>query len=143
VLGTPRAQAIDSEPDPGEAQILSLLYPPGRQAEGRRFLARLARASRSGEIPDDFRVPPATVRRQVAAEDPWLRSNRNYRQLGRLRVPTLALAGAADPVTPAANLRRIAARVPGARVAILPGAHAFLFQSRRAFARLIDSFTEV
>jgi len=140
VLGTPRAQAIDSEPDPSVARALSVLYPPGRQAEGRRFLRRLARASASGEIPDDFRLPAATTRRQVAAEGPWLRSNRNYRQLGRLRAPVLAAGGARDPVVPTANLRGITARVPRARLAILPGAHAFLFQSRRAFARAVSSF---
>lgn len=140
VLGTPRAQAIDSDPDPSEAQILSVLYPPNRQAEGRRFLRRLARAADGGEIPDDFQVPTATTRRQVAAEGPWLRSERNCRQLGRLRVPTLAIGGRADPVVPPANLRLIAARVPSARLALIPGAHAFLFQSRRAFVRVVDSF---
>ena len=87
VLGTARAQAIDSEPDPSTAAILRELYPPGRQAEGRRFLRRLETASQSGEIPDDFEVPAATTNAQVAAEDPWLRSNRNYRQLGSLAAP--------------------------------------------------------
>ena len=140
VLGTPRAQAIDSEPHPSEAAILRELYPAGRQAEGRRFLRRLERASQSGEIPDDFHVSPATVRRQVAAEDPWLRSNRNYRQLAGVGAPTLATAGARDPVVPPVNLRRIAARVPGARFARFPGAHAFLFQSRNLFAQLVDRF---
>jgi pimeloyl-ACP methyl ester carboxylesterase len=55
-------------------------------------------------------------------------------------VPVLAAGGAADPVVPAANLRRIAARAPRARLATFPGAHAFLFQSRRAFARIVSSF---
>ena len=134
VLGTPQAQAIDSEPDPSDAEILHELYPPNRQAEGRRFLRRLERASRSGEIPDDFHVPAATTRAQVAAEDPWLRSNRNYRQLAGIAAPTLAAAGASDPVVPPVNLRRIAARIPRSRLAIFPGAHAFLFQARRPFS---------
>jgi pimeloyl-ACP methyl ester carboxylesterase len=142
VLGTPAAQAIDSEPDPSVDAILHELYPLDRQAEGRRFLRRLERASHSGEIPDDFDVPAATVDRQVAAEDPWLRSNRNYRQLAGLAVPTLAAAGAADPVVPPLNLRRIAARVPGARLQVFAGAHAFLFQDRRAFARAVDRFLD-
>ncbi len=140
VLGTPRAQAIDSEPHPSEAAILRELYPAGRQAEGRRFLRRLERAGRSGEIPDDFHVSPATVRRQVAAEDPWLLSNLNYRRLAGVAAPTLAAAGARDPVVPPVNLRRIAARVPGARFARFAGAHAFLFQSRNRFAHLVDRF---
>jgi len=142
VLGTPQAQAIDSEPHPSDAQVLRELYPPGRQAEGRRFLRRLETASQSGEAPDDFRVPAATTRRQVAAEDPWLRSNRNYRQLTGLAAPTLAAAGAADPVAPPINLRRIAARVPGAELRVFPGAHAFLFQERRSFARVVASFLD-
>jgi len=137
VLGTSQAQAIDSEPDPSTDDILHELYPPDRQAEGRRFLRRLERASRSGEIPDDFHVSPSTTRRQVVAEDPWLRSDRNYRQLARIAVPTLAAAGAEDPVTPPANMRRIAARIPGAALRVFPGAHAFLFQSRRAFAHAV------
>jgi pimeloyl-ACP methyl ester carboxylesterase len=141
VLGTPAAQTIDSEPHPSEADILRELYPPGRQAEGRRFLRRLERASRSGEIPDDFDVPATTIRRQVAAEDPWLRSDRNYRQLAGIEAPTLVAAGARDPVTPPVDLRRIAVRIPGARLVVLPGAHAFLFQSRRAFARAVDELT--
>jgi pimeloyl-ACP methyl ester carboxylesterase len=140
VLGTPKAQAIDSEPDPSDAQILHELYPPNRQVEGRRFLRRLDRASRSGEIPDDFHTPAATTRVQVAAEDPWLRSNRNYRQLGTLAAPTLAAAGARDPVVPPVNLRRIAARVPRSRFVVFPGAHAFLFQERRPFTRVVERF---
>jgi len=140
VLGTPRAQAIDSEPDPPLRDILRELYPPDRQSEAQRFLGRLVWASRSGEIPDDFHVPTATVRRQVTAEDPWLRSNRNYHQLAGIVSPTLAAAGARDPVVPPTNLRRIAARIPDARFARFPGAHAFLFQSRRRFARMVDRF---
>jgi pimeloyl-ACP methyl ester carboxylesterase len=140
VLGTPAAQEIDSKPNPTEAEILSELYPPGRLAEGRRFLRRLERASETGEIPDDFEVPARTVKRQVAAEDPWLRSNRNYRQLAAIAAPTLAVGGLRDPVVPPANLRRIAARVPQSRLVILPGAHAFLFQQHRAFTRAVNDF---
>ncbi len=140
VLGTPRAQAIDSEPDPPLTDILRELYPPHRQREGRRFLDRLVSASRGGEIPDDFDVPAVTTRAQVAAEDPWLRSNRNYRQLEDIEAPTLAAAGAEDPVTPALNLRHIADRIPRSQLRVFAGAHAFLFQQRRAFVRVVDGF---
>jgi pimeloyl-ACP methyl ester carboxylesterase len=140
VLGTRKAQAIDSEPDPSEADILRELYPPNRQGEGRRFLRRLELASQSGEIPDDFHVPASTTHRQVAAEDPWLRSNRNYGQLAAIAAPTLATAGAQDPVVPPVNLRRIAMRIPGAELKIFSGAHAFLFQERRPFTRAVNRF---
>jgi pimeloyl-ACP methyl ester carboxylesterase len=140
VLGSPKLQAIDSDPEPSDAEILRELYPPDRQAEGRRFLRRLERASQSGEIPDDFHVPAATTDAQVAAEDPWLRSNRNYRQLAAIEAPTLAAAGAADPVVPPVNLRRIAARIPRSKLVVFPGAHAFLFQERRPFTHAVDRF---
>ncbi len=143
VLGTRKAEAIDSEADPSEADILRELYPPDRQAEGRRFVRRLETASQSGEIPNDFHVAATTTQRQVAAEDPWLRSNRNYRQLTTITVPTLAAAGAQDPVVAPVNLRRIAARIPGAKLEVFPGAHAFLFQARRRFTRVVDRFLEV
>ena len=140
VLGSPKAQAIDSAPNPSENDILRQLYPPTGQAEGRRFLRRLEQASQSGEIPNDFDVPAATSRTQVAAEDPWLRSNRNYGQLAGISAPTLATAGGRDPVVPPVNMRRIAARIPRSKLVIFPGAHAFLFQERRSFARAVDEF---
>jgi pimeloyl-ACP methyl ester carboxylesterase len=98
------------------------------------------RASRSGEIPDDFDVPAATTDAQVAAEDPWLRSNRNFRQLAGLEAPVLAAAGRRDPVVPPVNLRRIAGRAPGSELLVLPGAHAFLFQERESFTRAVNAF---
>ncbi|ADB48907.1 alpha/beta fold hydrolase [Conexibacter woesei] len=142
VLGPPADQRIDSDPDPSDADVLRVLYPRTRagQAEGRAFLARLERASDRGTIPDDFRVPATTVRRQVAAEHPWLRSNANARALRRLRLPLLVTGGREDTVTPPANARRIARLVPHARLALLPGAHAFLFGERVRFARLVQRF---
>lgn len=141
-LGTPEAQTVDSDPNPTDAQILSLLYPPEQQAEGRQFLRRLKAASADGEIPDDFRVPARTTERQVAAEGPWLRSSENLRELAEIDVPTLAAAGRTDPVTPAENMRLIAARIEGSELAILPGSHAFLFQSREEFAERVDTLTD-
>ena len=141
VLGSPEAQAVDSDPNPTEVQILSLLYPPGQQAEGRQFLRRLETASADGEIPDDFRVPAGTTDDQVAAEDPWLRSSANLRELAKIDVPTLAAAGRTDPVTPAENMRLIADRIEAAELAILPGSHAFLFQSREEFAERVGALT--
>jgi pimeloyl-ACP methyl ester carboxylesterase len=142
VLGGEGDQAADSDPDPSEAEVLRLLYPrtAAGRAEGRAFYHRLDTASESGEIPDDFHVPAATVRAQVAAEDPWLRSGANGRALRRLRLPALVTAGRADPVTPPANARWIARRIPGARLRVFAGAHAFLFSQRVAFTRIVDAF---
>lgn len=44
-------------------------------------------------------------------------------EVRRIAVPTLALAGSADPSTPPAELEAIAAAVPGARAVVLEGHH--------------------
>ncbi len=81
VLGDEADQEDDSDPDPSEAQVLRMLFPrtPAGRAEGRAFLRRLEDASQDGTIPDDFEVPRATQRAQVAAED---------RGCARTRTPT-------------------------------------------------------
>jgi pimeloyl-ACP methyl ester carboxylesterase len=142
VLGGGDDQAADSDPDPSEAEVLRLLYPrtPAGRAEGRAFYHRLDTASESGEIPDDFHVPASTVRAQVAAEDPWLRSDANATALARLTMPALVTAGRVDPVTPPANARWIARQIPGARLRVFAGSHAFLFAQRVAFTALVDAF---
>ena len=144
VLGPPDDQQTDSDPDPFDAAVLRVLYPRTRagRTEGRAFLRRLDDASETGEIPDDFDVPAPTVRAQVAAEDPWLRSNANARALTRLALPAFVTAGTVDAVTPAVNARRIAARIPGARLKVYPGAHAFLFSGRAAFADAVLRFLD-
>jgi pimeloyl-ACP methyl ester carboxylesterase len=45
--------------------------------------------------------------------------------------------GRRDPVVPPVNLRRIAARIPDSELIVFAGAHAFLFEQRRAFARAV------
>ena len=142
VLGPHWVQSIDSHAD-SDKQALKLLYPRTRKGQraGRQFLNRLAEAVISGfEVPDDFHVPKRTSDRQVRAEDPWLRSNANWRRLGRMKVKTLVTAGRVDPATPPLNARRISSRIPGARLKVLPGAHAFLFQSRVRFTDLVNRF---
>jgi len=142
VLGPRWAQEIDSGAE-SDAAALKVLYPRTRagRREGRAFLRRLVRAGRTGEIPDDFRVPAATLRGQVAAEDPWLRSDANVTRLATIRAPTLVAGGTRDVVVPPANARRIARRIPGARLELYRGAgHAFLFQDRRRFARSVAAF---
>ena len=140
VLGSQREQGVDSNPDPTLAEILAELYPPHRLGEGFAFAGRLVSASADGTIPNDFHVAAATTDAQVAAEDPWLRSEANFRALGSLSIPTLATGGRQDPVVPPPNLERIADRIPGARLRLFAGAHGFLFQQRVAFTKVVDRF---
>ena len=43
--------------------------------------------------------------------------------IGAVRAPTLVIAGAEDPATPPRHAERIAERIPGARLEIVPAAH--------------------
>ena len=73
-------------------------------------------------IEDAGRVGPGLIARQVAAVLGWDATSR----LGEIRVPTLVLTGDADRLVPAENSRRLAEAIPGARLALLPGAgHCF------------------
>lgn len=140
VLGPDWVQQEDSDPDAGLADYVRTNYPAGHRAAGWAAVRRINAAIDSGRYPPDT-VPERTYDAMVAAEDPWLASGRNLRQLALLAVPTLVVTGAKDVVTPAANSRLIAATIPGARLVLAPDAgHSFLFQRPAATARLIDTF---
>jgi pimeloyl-ACP methyl ester carboxylesterase len=61
-------------------------------------------------------------------------------RLGEIQAPTLVMHGGADGMAPIANARMLAARIPDAELAVLPGAgHAFLLEQPEAsYARIAD-----
>ncbi len=62
-------------------------------------------------------------------------------RLGGITVPTLVIAGEGDGVVPPENSRRIARRIPGAKLVLLPGApHRFFAENAEAFNREILAF---
>ena len=63
--------------------------------------------------------------------------------LGRIRAPTLVIAGGADAGTPPAMSRAMAEAIPGARLAVIPGAaHLSSAEKPEEFARLVLDFLE-
>lgn len=63
--------------------------------------------------------------------------------LGRVRVPTLVVAGADDGVTPAACAEELASGIAGARLEVIPQAgHQAPLEQPEAFNRLVASFAE-
>ena len=62
-------------------------------------------------------------------------------RLGEIDRPTLVICGTADLLTPIAESRRIAARIPGARLeAISGGGHMLMFERTERLNRLIVDF---
>ena len=88
-----------------------LIGSPGYPPDETRLRARIERSyARS----DDRR---GLARQTVAI----LASGSRTRLLGRIRAPTLVLHGADDPLVPVAAAHDLAARIPGARLHIIPG----------------------
>ncbi len=140
-LGPRWVQRADSDPNAGLGTYLRTNYPRNRcaQTAGRGFLRRQAAAVRSGRFPPD-RVPSRTYDAMVAAEDPWLRSDGNARQLAAVAADTLVLVGREDVITPPPNSRQLVGLIPGAQLAVVRGAgHSVLFQSAVA-AGAVESF---
>lgn len=83
------------------------------------------------------KIDPAAYR--IGAEAVWLADQRD--RAARIGVPTLVVCGAEDKVTPPALSRELAALVPGARYAEIPGAgHLSNLEQPGAFNRLVGEF---
>jgi pimeloyl-ACP methyl ester carboxylesterase len=59
-------------------------------------------------------------------------------RLDRISCPTLVSAGRFDGIAPLTNSEAMAERIPGARLSVYEGGHAFFVQDRRAFPDLLD-----
>ncbi len=83
------------------------------------------------------RPRPKTILTQVLAIASYEATSR----LPRINVPTLVITGDADRLVPAVNSRRLAARIPGAKLVMLPGVgHAFRLEAEEASGKAVDSF---
>ncbi len=136
-LGPPWAQKIDSDPGAGLPGYYATNYPGTRCAQkaGRRTVKRVNRAINSARYPDS-EIPVQTYRAMVRAENPWLRSKANLQGLASVTAPVLVMTGTQDVVTPPANSRLIARKIPGASLLLFRGAgHSFLFQQPGLIAR--------
>jgi len=143
-LGPEWVQRADSDADGSDRVYLLTNYPRTQcaQARGREFLTRLEGAVDSGRYPMP-RTPNATYRRMVRAEDPWLRSRRNARELPLVHNPVLVMVGERDVITPPSNSRTIASLIPDSTLVTVPAAgHSVLFQDPKQSALLIGAFLD-
>ncbi len=83
--------------------------------------------------------PVHAYRRQLEAA----LSHDTQRRVGQLQMPVLVLHGRADRVLPAVNGERLAAAIPGARLALLEAGHNFLWEAAdEANRRIIDFLSQ-
>lgn len=99
----------------------------------------------------DFRSQPVveTVRKRLLSDDvagwsaAWtaIADFAALPRLGAVRAPTLVVSGSADVATPFAASTALAAAIPGAELAVLPGAsHMMQFEGAEIFAETVTRF---
>jgi pimeloyl-ACP methyl ester carboxylesterase len=106
-------------------------FTPSFRAANRPLLDRLF------ELVSANPTPPHAVRGHLAAIEAW----EGCADLGRIKAPTLVIAGEADPLIPAENSRIIANGIPGAQLRMLAGAsHFFWVEQPQATANALNDF---
>ena len=140
----PAVIRVLNDPNATTQQVLDVIFPQttAGRAASQAYVTRLL--TWPGVKVSDFNASPAILRQQSVAEGPRLwycRTCGAYGRLPSIRTPTLVADGRSDIVEPPANARIIARRIPHAGLALFSGAgHAFLFQSRAAFAARVNRF---
>jgi pimeloyl-ACP methyl ester carboxylesterase len=119
-------------PRPLQAPVEKIMFGPSFRADPANrplideFLERLGRCDREGMR---RAIVAVATRRAV------------YPELARISVPTLVVTGADDRPTPPAKARRIAERIPGARLQIVPACgHSSTVEQPQILTRLIRDF---
>jgi 3-oxoadipate enol-lactonase len=81
---------------------------------------------------------PEAIERQGRGLLAW--NGTRVKRLGSLRVPTLVMVGKDDILTPPAFSKALARLIRRARLAVLPGGHAFFVEEAEAFNRMVLRF---
>jgi len=142
---SPAVETRLNDPNLPEMKKMGLVFPDNR--EGRvaaaECLGRIRNAAKSGAIPNDFDVSHETSVRQTRARTVlWGGSDENYKALKHIRNPVLLADGVDDVIDRPQNSIVIANQIPFAWTAFLKGGHAFLFQSSKQFAELVNAFLQ-
>jgi pimeloyl-ACP methyl ester carboxylesterase len=101
-------------------------------------------------IKDHREVLEASIPRLLAHPTPVFAYKRHidatyglktYDRIPQIATPTLVITGAKDVLIPAGNSKLIAARIPGAKLHIIPdAAHAFFVEAPGEFMRVFEPF---
>lgn len=111
------------------------LYPEGVEPKLRERIRQKYEALRVGAPYDDADKQRAYELVRLMAEEPQI----NPQNLTALTVPTLVIAGTQDMIEDA-HTRLIAARLPNAQLAIIPGDHFIAHNNPTAFNEAVERF---
>jgi pimeloyl-ACP methyl ester carboxylesterase len=137
--------------EPGDPRAMAVLATPARYYSRRHF-HKVAPILYGPQIKDDpglyeeqleirQQVKPSLLGYFVQLSAAWTWTSLPW--LRRLDVPLLAISGSDDPIVPLKNSRQIVDRVPGARLAVVPGGgHLCIIESAAQVADMITEFLE-
>jgi pimeloyl-ACP methyl ester carboxylesterase len=129
----PAQSAIDALNSPAGA--MRDLFPAGRKPAQSAYVGAVSGYGSQPSVPETVRAA-----QRSAVDAWWAGADPAGKRTAAIAAPTLVADGAADPLDPAANSRRLAQLLPHATLRLYPGAaHAFLFQAP-SFAPLVQSF---
>jgi 3-oxoadipate enol-lactonase len=122
---------------PVEERYRYVLYP---WVFGPRFLEKKQNLEMAFQraLAYPHQTKPEAIERQARGVLAW--NGTRVPQLGAIRVPTLVLVGKEDVLTPPEFSRTLARLIRRARLAVLPGGHAFFIEEADAFNRAVLRF---
>jgi pimeloyl-ACP methyl ester carboxylesterase len=126
------ADAVSANP----ADVLSALFPPGQAGAEESYVKGIL------SYPGFYGAPRTVVASQSAAIQAWIAgTDPAGHRVGAIGSPTLVADGTVDALDPLANDRMLATAMPGAQLALYPGAgHGFMFQDAASFVRRLKTF---
>ncbi|BCX16992.1 MAG: 3-oxoadipate enol-lactonase [Geminicoccaceae bacterium] len=107
-----------------------------------RWLGADFRARRPSEAARLRAMLCATPAEGYAAAAAAVRDTDLCAEVHRIAVPTLLIAGSADPATPPARLEELRARIPRAELVVLEGAHIVNVEAADAFDHALLAFLD-
>jgi poly(3-hydroxyoctanoate) depolymerase len=137
--------------DLGDPRAMAVLATPARYYSRRHF-HKVAPVLYGPQIKDDpelyeeqlairQRVKPSLIGYFVQLSAAWTWTS--FPWLRRLDIPLLAISGSDDPIVPVKNSQQIVDKVPGARLAVVPGGgHLCVIESAATVGEIITEFLE-
>jgi len=138
---TQRVIDILTSPSTTPTDLLPILFPADQQAAGQAWMAAIS--AQPNLTAADFAAPAETMAAQSRATGRrWYgRGHGTYRNLPRIKAPTLVAHGTEDVIVPPGNARLLARRIPNVtRRTYRDAGHAFLFQDPAAKAQAFAAF---
>jgi pimeloyl-ACP methyl ester carboxylesterase len=148
VLCDTRPEADSEEARHSRDELAALAVEQGPAAVAERLLPRLLAAATLADQPEVVKQCRDMARRlSGAGMAAALRAMRDRPDstpiLGKIRVPTLVVAGSEDQVSPPAVAQAMAQAIPGARCSLIPGAgHLAPLEQPLATSRVLVDFLE-